>query len=306
MRHSTITNMEAPSIEQIIRRIKQNGEDIKKYYVLNNQGYPVVKADLIYTNKQYEVTYFIENAELLTNGYYIIPFILAEKGAGVGIGDNLRWKPVKGRAGLLLSMDDAFIENWEKHFDLFDKYGARFTFFVQGRYTPFMSKAINRGHDVGYHSLNHRDLRGMSNWNLQTEVIEPAQVIRRQGIPLSSFAFPYGFSDSRIRNILSEQFSVLRGYGTTIRIYNENEINSEYIISYAIDNAVIPNDIRFMHTIVLLLRTVKFMGDGWVLPLTSHDISNTAWGITPARLELILYAAAFLNLHFYCYSDFAQ
>jgi len=105
--------------------------------------------------------------------------------------------------------------------------------------------------------------------------------------------------------ILSEKFSILRGYGTTIRFYNESDINSGYIISYAIDNTVIPNEERYNRLISMMLITVKFLGDGWVLPLTTHDISSSAsWGISPRRLEFVLKTAADLNLQFYRYSDF--
>jgi len=306
MRHSTIRDAEAPPIEQIIRRIKQNGEDIKKYYVLNNQGYPVVKADLIYPNKQYEVTYFIEDAELLTSDNYIIRFTVNEKGTENIITDTLNWKPVKGRAGILLSMDDAFLANWEKYLDLYDKYEARLTFFIEGRYAHFFDKAVERGHDVGYHSLNHRDLRGMSHQGLYAEVITPAETLRRQGVPLLSFAFPYGYSDARVRNILFEHFRLLRGYSIRLRIYNEEEIKSGYIISTAIDNIVIPNEARFKRLITIWFRTVKFMGDGWILPLTSHDISSYIYGITPARLEFLFQTAVDLNLQFYRYSDLVR
>ena len=294
--------------EQLIQLIKQNGEGINKYYILDDKGCPIIKADITHEGINYEVTYFLEDAELFSDSAYIIRFFLLEKDNETEniIEDTLIWKPFIGSAGLLISMDDDFFEAWENNFDMFDKYEARITFFIQGMYTPFMEKAINRGHDIGYHSLNHKDLRRMSYRNLLIEVIEPAENIRKNNIPLLSFAFPFGFSDSQSREILFEHFYILRGYGTTLRIYKENEINSGYIISRAIDNIVIPDEDNYDRLINLMLRTVKFLGDGWILPLTTHDISDTSWGITLQRLEFLLQTAKDLGLRFYCYSDFVN
>ena len=124
---------------------------------------------------------------------------------------------------------------------------------------------------------------------------------------MSSFAYPYGFSEQWMHDALLPSYSVLRGYGTTFRLYNENQIRSGYIISRAIDNTVIKGDENFERLIALMLRTVKFLDDGRILPLTTHDISNTAhWGITPARLEFLLKTATDLHLKFYRYCDFAD
>jgi peptidoglycan/xylan/chitin deacetylase (PgdA/CDA1 family) len=208
-------------------------------------------------------------------------------------------------------MDDEYIETWEQYFDFFDAHGARITFFIQGDYDPlsiglFCIEALKRGHDVGYHSLNHLDLRSVSPETFAAETSEPLEAFRSQGIPLSSFAYPYGFSEPWMHEILLESFHVLRGYGTTFRIYTEEEIRSGYIISRAIDNTVIRGEENYDRLINTMLRTVKFLDDGRVLPLTTHDISDTAhWGITPRRLEFLLTSARDLHLRFYLYSDFA-
>jgi len=302
----------SPSIEVInplIRRIKQNGDDIKKYFVTDDQGYPVVRADLEYENVLFEVQYDLGSAVILEDSSYNVRFLLRMKdseAASEAIEDTLIWEPSSGNSGILLSLDDDYFKSWENHFDLFDKYNARVTFFIKGEHAAFCSKALSRGHDAGFHSLNHRDLRGSSFKVLEAEVFKPLGTLRDLGIPLSSFAFPYGFSDRRIREILLGSFAIIRGYGTTFRLYNEEEIRSGYIISKAIDNTVINGEDNFDHLIILMLRTVKFLDDGSILPLTTHDISYTAsWGITPRRLEFLLSTVSDLKLKFYCYGDFA-
>jgi hypothetical protein len=68
---------------------------------------------------------------------------------------------------------------------------------------------------------------------------------------------------------------------------------------------VIPGEDHFDRDITMMLRTVKFLDGDWVLPLTTHDISNAAWGISRRRLEFLLKTASELGLVFYRYSDFA-
>lgn len=102
-------------------------------------------------------------------------------------------------------------------------------------------------------------------------------------------------------------FGILRGYGTTFRIYTEDAIRAGYISSRAIDNTVIKDDEDFDRYVTLMFRTLKFLGGDSILPLTTHDISETAaWGIAPRRLEYTLKTARDLNLKFYRYSDFAK
>jgi hypothetical protein len=110
-----------------------------------------------------------------------------------------------------------------------------------------------------------------------------------------------------MNELLSNSFRILRGYGVTFRVYTEDAIRAGYISSRAIDNTVIKDDEIFNRYVALMFRTVKFLGKESILPLTTHDISDTAaWGITPRRLEYTLKTARDLNLKFYRYSDFVN
>jgi len=293
-------------LELAVERVKRNGTDIEKYFILGEAGRILVRANLRQGAMDFEVAYDLENAEVLSDSAYRVGFVIREKESETQIEDTLIWRPGLGRAGLLLALDDDYVETWEHYFDFFDEYGARITFFIQGEYIPFSAKALSRGHDVGYHTLNHLDLRRVSPEVFTREAVEAAESFRKQGVPLSSFAYPYGFSEPWMHDVLLRSYSVLRGYGTTFRIYREDEIRSGYIISRAIDNTVIQGDETFDRLISLMLRTVKFLDDGRVLPLTTHDISDASWAITRRRLEFLLKTTADLHLKFYLYSDFAR
>ena len=302
--------------ERLIERIKRNGNDMAKYFVLDEDGRIVVKADFLdrSNNTSGEVVYDLENVEAVETGgdptggsSYRVRFFVYEEGYDGAIEDALIWKPMPGSAGLLLSLDDDYVQAWEEHFDLFDGYGARVTFFLQGANITFAARALERGHDVGYHSLSHPDLRKVSHGRFMSETVHTGEFYRQAGIPLSSFAYPFGFSEEWMHETLLESFGVLRGYGTTFRLYREDQIRGSHIISKAIDNTVIRGDENFERLITQMLFTVKFLDDGHVLPLTSHDISDNAqWGISRKRLEFLLKTAVDLKLKFYRYSDFGE
>ena len=293
------------SVEQILRRVQQNGSDIEKHFTLDEDGRITVGASLRDNGDDYDVTYDLENAEALGDASYAVRFVVQARKSGLRLEDTLVWKPRASKTGLLLSFDDDYTDSWQRHFDLFDQYGARATFFVIGTPGPFPARAISRGHDVGYHSLGHIDLRQLSRAAFASQTIEPLEPFRRAGVPLSSFAYPFGFYEPWMHEALSRSFGVLRGYGTTFRLYHESKIHSAFIISCAIDNTVIPGDEHFNRSITAMLRTVKFLDGGLVLPLTTHDISDAAWGISRRRLEFLLKTATELGLVFYRYSDFA-
>jgi peptidoglycan/xylan/chitin deacetylase (PgdA/CDA1 family) len=293
--------------EHAIERVKQNGKDIDKYFISDKEGRIIVKAGLRYENADFEIIYDLENAVNTGGSAYEVGFSCRDKESGILLKDTLVWNPLASEAGLLLSFDDDYTDSWERNFDLFDKYKARVTFFVQGRLNSFCARAISRGHDVGYHSLSHSDLRKMSRKDFNLETIESVNPFRESGFPLSSFAYPYGFYEPWMHDALLSSFGTIRGYGVTFRLYSESEIRRGYISSRAIDNTVIPSDDVFYRTVNLMFKTAKFLDKKLVLPLTTHDISAKAdWGISPRRLEYLLKTANELGLVFYRFNDFAK
>jgi len=314
---------------RLIERIRENGDDIEKYFLVDRNDRITVKAELIHDNQLYEITYDLDNIIELETSVYEVGFTVRliktleadfpndpdygnkseNNSAGLHkipefIASTLLWKPVPGNAGILLSFDDDYHDTWEQYLDFFDLYGAKITFFLMGEYHPFSVTAIERGHDVGFHSLNHLDLRQLSRTVFSNETIVAALPFRDAGVPVTSFAYPYGFYYDWMHSALLEHFSVLRGYGTAFLIYDKNDIRSSYIVSRAIDNTVLQRDDYFYYTIRMMLRTVKFMDRNWVLPMTSHNISNGSWAIRHIRLEYLLKTTAELGLKFYKYNDF--
>jgi peptidoglycan/xylan/chitin deacetylase (PgdA/CDA1 family) len=208
-------------------------------------------------------------------------------------------------AGLLLSFDDNFTETWEKYFDLLDRYGARVTFFITGEYDPFCASAEERGHEIGYHTRRHLNLLKVSLQVFFEETIDAAESLRRHGLRLRSFAYPYGYSEPWMDEALGKYFSALRGFGTAMRIYNTDTIKAGLIVSKSIDNIRYKSDMEFESDIADMLGAIK--SGGGILPLTTHTIAADAdWGIKAERLEYLLKTAAELGLQFYRYRDFFE
>jgi hypothetical protein len=299
------------TVNLAVRRIKRNSPDIKKYFILEESGDITVKADLSETQRNqrepelFEVTYDLNfTAEAPAASGYTVPFTLKSLKTNTVVNDRLLWKPQKGSAGILLSFDDNYEETWEKYFDFLDRYNAKATFFIQGEYSSFCNAALERGHDIGFHTKNHLDLRNVSSEVFYRETLGSAEPFRNAGIPLYSFAYPYGFSSPWMHEELLKHYSSLRGYGVTFRLYDKTQISGGYHVSKALDNTLFKKDEDFRAAVDIILRTVKFIGGDLVLPLTTHDISDTAnWGIKPQRLEYLLQTANDLHLVFYTYRD---
>ena len=301
-------------IDSVILRVKQNLPDIKKYIVLDENRDIAVKADIFDDRAEFheapektpsfEVIYNIGQAEKDGTGGLIIPFSVSSSGTGEARKDTLSWKPQKDGAGLLLAFDDYYTEAWENHFDLLDRYNARVTFFIQGEYCSFCAAAVIRGHDVGFHTINHLNLPKVSREVFDEETQAGTESFRDAGIAITSFAFPYGLSETWMHEELLKKYKILRGYGVTFRAYDRETIREGYSSSKALDNILFKQDEEFEALIDLMLRAVKFVGGNLILPLTTHDISDTAdWGIKPRRLIYLLQTANDLQLNFYRYKD---
>ena len=299
------------TVDPVIIKVKQNSPEIKKYFFLDENKDIVVMAKFAEVRKgtdetaHYEVSYDLAHTETDGSGVFLIPFAVESVETGIIQHDKLFWEPGTDNAGILLSFDDDFMEVWKNNFDLFDHYNAAVTFFVQGEYSLFCNEALERGHDIGYHSLNHLNLPKVTRASFNKQTLSAVDKFRNSGVPLNSFAYPFGLSQPWMHDVLFRTYKILRGYGVTYRLYHSAQIKDGYIISKALDNTLFKKDEDFRATVVLMLRTVKFIGDDMILPLTTHDISDTAdWGIKPRRLEYILQSANDLQLKFYRYRDF--
>ena len=276
-----------------------------------------VTGESVIGGKKFRVTYDLAKAVLNSNSTFKIPFFLENLTDGIGYNDELIWNPVEDTAGLLLSFDDNHFNSWRQHLETFNSYGAKVTFFIQGRLVQgrlekgnntatlenFCKEARSLGHDLGFHTVNHKNLTKVSRKVFKSETIEGAESFSRAGISFSAIAYPFGFSAPWMHEALAPVFKITRGYGVNTRFYDSQAITNRHIVSKAIDNIIYPDNQKFEDDIRLILLVTKFSGSS-IIPFTSHDLSDTAkWGIKPSRLEFLLKTAQELKLKFYTYRE---
>jgi hypothetical protein len=153
--------------------------------------------------------------------------------------------------------------------------------------------------------MNHLNLLKVSREEFFRETLSEPEAYREAGIPLRSFAYPFGFSEPWMQEALAPAFSVQRGFGVRYRLYNRETVRAGYIVSISIDNIIYKTDEEFEAALGMMLRTLKFIGGDSVVALTSHSIADEAdWGIKARRLEYLFRSARELKLRFYRFGDF--
>ena len=123
--------------------------------------------------------------------------------------------------GLALSFDDQDLEGWTSLRPLFERYGARVTFFIT-RYHLFDDTArqqlrdlANDGHDIQYHSTSHLDAKetsrelGLEGY-LAEDILPDLELMRADGYAPTAFAYPNGARSVATDGLLLRHFDLLR------------------------------------------------------------------------------------------------
>ncbi|MDL2229000.1 polysaccharide deacetylase family protein [Treponema sp. OttesenSCG-928-L16] len=288
-------------IDRIAAQIAAGFDTIDKYFEKDPYGALTVKSSI----DHYEVIYDLMNPLDLGDSRFRVAFSVEDLTSRAIRNGTLLWKPQDDLSGILLSLDDDYFEVWKSYFDFFDRFGVRITFFVNGGFADFPLLAQSRGHEVGYHTINHYNLPKLGRDVFFEETRKPADACGQENGAFAAFAFPFGLSEEWMRDELLRSYNILRGFGVTFRLYDADAVRGGYISSKSIDNIIYKTDEEFESDILYMLRITKFIGAGSILPLTSHTISDDAdWGIKPARLEYLFKTAHDLKLRFYLYRDF--
>lgn len=208
----------------------------------------------------------------------------------------------RDQSGILLAFDDYTPDSWEAYFDLFDEYGVKATFFViLSEPTEFCYEAIDRGHEIGFHTMSHENLRDLSEDEVYEQAIAPIEVFREKGIELTSFAYPYGGYTEELNEMLLEHYKTLRGafFG---EIYGKYQLREGFVESFPLDNGKFDSMEEYEEKITEILTAVK-EGKGVVVPLYSHAIGVGDWNIAEDKLRFLLQKAKELDLKFYTFQE---
>jgi len=123
--------------------------------------------------------------------------------------------------GIALSLDDASVQLWTDARPLFDRYGAKITFFVSRyhRLGPALRDQLRAlaadGHEIAAHTVNHLrgpefvEDHGLERY-LTEEVVPSIQILRDDGYDVTAFAYPYGARTSETDRAILEHVPILR------------------------------------------------------------------------------------------------
>lgn len=234
----------------------------------------------------------------------IITAVLLLAGFVIVLGGIKLYRVHKARqCGIVLAFDDYSVNNWEEHFDLFDKYNVKVTFFVNAyEPTEFCFNAIERGHEIAYHTAAHVNMREITEDEVYQQAIAPIEVFREQGIELTTFAYPYGAYNEELNELLLQHYNILRG-AYFYQLAGKHEMRHGFVESLSIDNANYSSEEEFRDRIDFVLEELS-NNEAAVVGLYSHAISDGGeWCVSEERLEYIFQRAQEMGIQFYTYKE---
>lgn len=212
---------------------------------------------------------------------------------------------LRDQSGILLAFDDYSESSWEDHFDLFDEYDANVTFFINGQEpTDFCYRAIERGHEIGFHTVGHESLTECTQDQIYQEAIAPIEVFREKGIELTSFAYPYGNYNMDLNEQLLDYYKVVRG-AWFCELYTKYDLKEGFVEAMPLDNTYFETQEQFEQRVTEVLSAVKDT-KGIVVCMYSHAIGGGGWCISEEKLEFLLKKAQELGLKFYTFKDLQE
>lgn len=209
----------------------------------------------------------------------------------------------RNKKGILLCFDDYSYESWQNNFDLFERYGVNVTFFVNvSEPTDFCMEAIERGHEIGFHTKSHVNLKEVSKEEFYEQALAPFEEFKEAGYEITSFAYPYGAYEEWMNEELLKYYKTVRGAYHYMAYYKET-VPGGFIEARSIDNGSFESEEQYQKTINDYLDILCACNDGSVTVMFSHAIDGGQWCITPERIEYLIQKAQERGLEFYTFKD---
>ena len=217
--------------------------------------------------------------------------------------------------GVILSFDDAYVNEWFDTNKELKQYGWKGTFCVCkiNRLRHYQIKKLlelqKEGHEIAGHGLNHINAADFLrvhtiNEYLRQEIYPMQELMHFYGLKVTSFAYPYGGRTPKVDAALLDKFEIVRG-----RAFCEENPSkqgcyfnkSRLVFSFSIDDT--HNHFNIPHLIRLLDYTRK---NHKILILNSHKTVKNVTGdyqTKNATLELVCQYIKRNNMKFYTLSD---
>jgi len=158
-------------------------------------------------------------------------------------------KPYK--AGVILSFDDAYVDEWYEADQVLKKYGWKATFNVcriDSIGDPQIKKLLEmqkEGHEIAGHGYHHYNAVKFVNQHgideYMKQEIDPMIVsMKKKSFKVTTFAYPYGERSDALDKALSAKFKIIRGraFGGEVPEKQDSFFNnSKIVFAFDIDNS---------------------------------------------------------------------
>lgn len=208
----------------------------------------------------------------------------------------------RDEVGICLAFDDYNGPNWEEYFDLFDEYDVKVTFFVNlSEPTDFCDRAVERGHEIAFHTISHIRLTELTEEEVYEEAVAPIEVFREKGFELSTFAYPYGACNEELNELLLKYYKVLRG-AYNLEFNNKHAYRNGFVESVSLDNGNYDSQEQYEERITEVLEELKGR-KATVVSMYSHAIGGGDWSVDEEKLRFLFEKAKEMGVQFYTFQE---
>ena len=227
-------------------------------------------------------------------------------------------KPKQYKAGVVISFDDAYVDEWFDADKTLKKYNWKATFCVcriDSIGKPQLQKLQRlqrEGHEIAGHGYHHYNAvkfvqkNGIDEY-IKQEIDPMIASMKRLKFNVTSFAYPYGERSSELDSVLSRKFKMIRGRDFE-DIAPEKEgcyyRGSKFVYAFDIDNEHVHFSIPY---VLELLEDAK--KNNKILILSSHQPVKALTGNYQTKIETLEFICKYIksnNMKFYTLADLSN
>lgn len=169
-------------------------------------------------------------------------------------------KPKPYKAGVILSFDDAYVDEWYEADQALKKYSWKASFNVcriDSIGAPQLKKLLEMqkyGHEIAGHGYHHYNAvkfvqqYGISQY-MNQEINPMITSMKKKSFQVTSFAYPYGERSEELDRALSTKFKIIRGraFGGEVPEKQDSFFNnSKIVFAFDIDNSHVHFSIPYL------------------------------------------------------------
>ena len=140
-------------------------------------------------------------------------------------------------SGIVFTVDDGYVNSWYPYLGYLDSVHFKLTFYVTGYHefshaeTEILKEFKAHGHEIAYHTTDHINVIDFlkdksANDYMNEEIFPDLQLMNEDSLEVKNFAYPYGYGDRTVDQLLLKYFKSIRKIRVTtyFRLYELEEI----------------------------------------------------------------------------------